>query len=299
MRRFALFVAGVLLLAITPASASNALSLTGETTFVGNGGDVFSLSVASDTIVSVGACGIDALDSFYCDLDLETEASFAGLVIHEPITADNADDFSYLFMGQYDKEFGSDYRETGTDHGFEEVMHDRQSARVIPAGTYVARLISDGGPVTATLRVDGLTGTSGATGEPGPLEWRDVALEYGTAQAGGAGADFSTDRVSLSWFAYGWQDPSLEYNVDAVWGICAYDDPTTVPTTAYAPGCPDRVTGDNDAFELIAQAWISPRGGHIHLGGVGGPDDFAWGGYHASAVGMGTTSAFALSVPLD
>lgn len=298
MRRFVLFAAGLLLLAVTPAGASSTLSLTGQTTFVGKGGDVFTLSIESDVIVSLGACGVDHLDSYYCDLDLETDAPFAGLVIHEAITPDSADDFSYLVMAQYAKEFGSDYRETGIDRGFEKVTHDRQSARVLPAGTYVVRLISDGGPVTATLRVDGLVGTSRATGRPGSLEWRDVPLEYGSAQAGGAGADFSTDGVSLSWFAYAWQDPSLEYNVDVIWGVCAYDDHTTLPTTAYAPGCPDRLTG-NDAFEFFSYAWLTPRGGHIHLASVGAADDFALGGYHASAVGTGSTSAFALTLPLD
>lgn len=272
--------------------------LCGALTVSGEGGEVFDLRIDRDTWISTGACGTSPRDSFYCDLDTDGTSPLMGLFIHDPIREDNAANFSYLWMGEHTVDASGGFREIGTHRGYRREIIDGQTAVLLPAADYRVRLVSDGTPSTVTLRVDDQPGAVTVLPRDGDLSWRDLALEYGNEAAGGMGADFSVEGPTFAQMNYAWTSP--RYVNDLYSGICFYEDPTTMPATAFAPGCPDRVTGGNDAFELqYPLLFGGPTGQRATLLYAGDTDAFALGAYHGSLMVGGQTQGYALELPLS
>lgn len=290
--------------------ASAPVTHCGKFTVSGVGGETFDLVLDRDTQVSLAACGLNPRDSFYCKLSSTGSSPMRGLLLHEPISATNAENFRYLWMGEHTVEASGGFREIGFARGFQEVTIPTGEPGtgyrgvIIPAGTYRVSLLANGTPTSVSLSTSGTAASldeevAGVTVVPpaGPSNWRNLALEYGNATVGGMGADFDTKGPSFAVMNFSWTSPT--YVSEAAFGVCAYENPTTMPQVAYAPGCPDRFVGGNDAFEFqYPLLFGGPTGQRITLHKAGGADRFAFGGWHAGVMVGGQTQGFALDIPL-
>jgi len=135
---------------------------------------------------------------------------------------------------------------------------------VLHQGRYHVRVLTDGGPLTVTLQLHGLRGSSSLrTSKPlassvAPIDKLDVIADrYARAQAPVTAATAS----------------DLIYRVDASEASgarlhsaseCLYDTPTTMPTD-YAPGCP---AGTGGGFSWLDTSETA-HSGYVGLGGWG------------------------------
>lgn len=272
-----------------------AVTLCGTVTITGTGGDAFDLVVPVDTVINLGACGTSPQDSFLCDLTTEGDSEVKGLVIHEQNPS--GDDWTYQVMAERSQALTGGYKEVTIGRGFETVPVGQQSGIVVPAGFYRVRLLGDEQPMALELRT-GASGSTDVVPVPRDIDWRAVEPSYGNSTVGGAGESFEVEGPTLGLFAYGWL-PDV-YLTEVQFGICLYNDPTTVDQTAWAPGCPDQVTGMNDALEFqFGVGFGGPFGQGFAVVYAGDTDTFAWGGYHQSAGVRGTQTAVAFELPLD